>query len=373
MQNKDFNTLIDKYLNNELSTGEKENVELWVHYITDHSAAEALTAEEQKERGERIFKALGKRISAEAESCIATSGKLSGVPTDVMTGKVPGAVAGEALEVAEKVSGTDNCGLSKIIQSEEGRSFLRKLRPAVKIAAALILVSSLIFCFRTSLLETLNIYQYASISNSGSSITKAILSDGSIVWLKGNSVLTYPLKFKGKLRMVDLKGEALFEIAKDPAHPFEISCAGLKTRALGTSFNIRHARDQIEVNVLTGRVFLSSEKTPPVILHSHQKAVYLEHKKTIVKQLQPVIELASLTRGTEYMMQFNDARVSDVVHRIENKFEIEITLKDKRISNNRITADFTDQSLVNTISMMSEVFDMEFRIDGQSVTMEDKT
>jgi transmembrane sensor len=353
MQNKDFNSLIEKYLHNRLSAEEKENVELWVRHIADHSAAEELTDEEQKVRGERIFKALGKRISASAEAS---------------------AIAEEANEGAVFCQPeVPSAEIQTTVLSDERKHFLRKHFQAAKIAASLILVCSLIFCFRNRLLEVFNSSQYASVSNKGKAITKAILSDGSIVWLKGNSELIYPLKFKGSLRMVDLKGEALFEIAKDPAHPFEISCAGLKTRVLGTSFNIRHTSDKIEVKVLTGRVYLSSAKSAALILHPYQKAVYLEHKKTIVKQLEPVVEVASLTRGTEYMMKFNDALVADVLHRIENKFEVEITFKDKKITNNRITADFTDQSLLNTISVMSDVFNMDFRIDGQSVTMSDKT
>jgi len=330
MQQKDFDKLIEKYLNNELDKTEKDNLELWIRHITDEAAAEELRETEQKERGERIFKALGERINSPEQAV-------------------------------------------SIAQSQNKVPLFRKLSPAVKIAATVLLVCSLIFCFHTPLFEVLNIRQILSVSNSGRQITKTILSDGSIVWLKGDSELIYPVKFKGNLRNVDLKGEALFEIAKDPAHPFEIRCAGLKTRVLGTSFNIRHTSHKIEVNVLTGRVFLSSAKSAPVILHPYQKAVYLEQKKTIVKQAEPVLEVASLTRGTEYMMQFNDARVADVLQRIENKFEVQITVTNKRIINNRVTADFTDQSLQNTISMMSDVFNMDFRIDGQSVTLEDKS
>lgn len=330
MQNKDFDDLIEKYLNDELSIDEKNNVESWIRHITDQSAAAKLTAEEQTARGERIFKVLGKRINGSEEPTV-----MSLPPKRKIIFQRPGLLS--------------------------------------KIAASLFICCSLIFCFHARIFQALNIRQYASVSNSGGEITKTILSDGSIVWLKGDSELTYPVKFKGNLRNVDLEGEALFEIAKDPAHPFEIHCAGLKTRVLGTSFNIKHTSHKIEVNVLTGRVFLSSAKSAPIILHPYQKAVYLEQKKIIVKQAEPVVEVASLTRGTEYMMQFNDARVSDVLHRIENKFEVQITVTNKRIINNRVTADFTDQSLVNTISMMSDVFNMDFRIDGQSVTLEDKS
>jgi len=39
-------------------------------------------------------------------------------------------------------------------------------------------------------------------------ITKAVLPDGSEVWLNSRSELTYPQRFKGKERTVMLKGEA---------------------------------------------------------------------------------------------------------------------------------------------------------------------
>jgi len=321
MQNKDFDTLLEKYLNNQLSIEERNDVELWLQHITDHTASERLNASEQEEQGKRIFKVLEERI------------------------RQP-----EAIQ----------------------RTLFQKLSPAFKIAASVILCVSLLLMFHTRIEEVLNIRQIASATNSGTEITKTILSDGSIVWLKGESKLTYPVKFKGTLRNVDLEGEALFEIAKDHIHPFVIHCAGLSTRVLGTSFNIKHSSHKIEVKVLTGRVFLSSANSKAIILHPYQKAVYLELKKTIVKQAEPVVEVASLTRGTEYNMQFNDARVEDVLQRIEKKFEIDITVENKKLNSNRITADFTDQSLLNTVSMMSEAFNADFRIDGQSVTLTDK-
>jgi transmembrane sensor len=321
MQNKDFDTLIEKYLNDQLTVNEKDEVELWLKHVADTDTADSLTGLEQEERGKRIFKAVENRITQ---------------------------------------------------PQVEIRSLSRKLEPVLKIAALVLLCCSMIIIFRSRLEEVFDIRQYACATNNGSQITKTILSDGSIVWLKGKSKLTYPVKFKDNLRNVDLEGEALFEVAKDPAHPFVIHCAGLSTRVLGTSFNIRHTSHKIEVHVLTGRVFLSSANSAAIILHPYQKAVYLELKKTIVKQVEPVIEVASLIKGTEYNMLFDDTPVEDVLERIEKKFEVKITLEKRKLDHNRITADFTDQSLLNTISMMSEAFNMDFRIDGQSVTLADK-
>jgi len=39
----------------------------------------------------------------------------------------------------------------------------------------------------------------------------------------------------------------------------------------------------------------------------------------------------------------------------------------------RITADFTDQSLLNTMTMMSEALNLNFQIDDGSVILTEKT
>lgn len=322
MEEKEFEILIDKYLNDQLSDDEKTSIELWLHHVTDPKATDFLIELEREERGMRIYKELNDRIKED--------------------------------------------------RKKSRSALILSMRPVLKIAASVLLCGLLVFAFRTRVKEIFIAEQYASATNVKGRITKTILSDGSIVWLKGKSKLTYPVTFSGNLRNVDLEGEALFEVAKDHLHPFVIHCAGLSTRVLGTSFNIKYTSHKIEVNVLTGRVFLSSKNSAAVTLHPYQKAVYSELRKTIVKQAGPVVEVASLTNGTEYNMLFNDARVEDVLQRIGKKFEVQISVKNQKINNNRITADFTDQSLLNTVSMMSEAFNLGFRIDGKSVTLEDK-
>jgi ferric-dicitrate binding protein FerR (iron transport regulator) len=62
---------------------------------------------------------------------------------------------------------------------------------------------------------------------------KVILEDGTIIWLKGNSSLTYPEHFVSATREVNLIGEALFEVAKDASHPFIVHSNGMNTRFWG--------------------------------------------------------------------------------------------------------------------------------------------
>jgi transmembrane sensor len=56
-----------------------------------------------------------------------------------------------------------------------------------------------------------------------------VLSDGSKVWINGNSKLVSPETFNGKTREVALYGEAFFDIRHDPARPFIIKTGPVKT------------------------------------------------------------------------------------------------------------------------------------------------
>jgi len=317
MQEKEFKELIEKYLNGDLDEEQNSSVENWLEYITDHHASDRLSIAEKQDAEKNISAKLFERIN------------------------LPVAVAKAPLTVT--------------------------LRPVFKIAASLILIMAMGIGFRGKLKEVFDIDQIATVSNHPGKITKSILSDGSIVWLKGKSKLVYPRNFKGKQRNVNLEGEALFEVAKDAARPFIIQCGSLTAQALGTSFNIKKENNSIEVDVLTGRVCLSSQNIAGLTLNRRQKGIYSETRQTLHKLAKPILEVASLTRGTEYDMLFNDARLADVIQRIQNKFEVRISVKKMRSFNTLITADFTDQSLKNTMSMISEALNMQFEIEGQSV------
>jgi ferric-dicitrate binding protein FerR (iron transport regulator) len=199
-------------------------------------------------------------------------------------------------------------------------------------------------------------------------ITKQILSDGTIVWLKGESRLTYPVKFSSAERTVVLEGEALFEVAKDARHPFLIHCGSLTTQVLGTSFNIRRVGHEVAISVLTGAVSLNGNR----ILREHENAVYSEVQATVTTGHATTEAVHEFTKGTEYNMAFNDARMQEVIQRIEKKFEVDIQTRDTAIANNLFTADLTDQSLQTTMEMISQVLNLEVTIKGKTIFMQPK-
>lgn len=95
------------------------------------------------------------------------------------------------------------------------------------------------------------------------------LSDGTRVWLNAMSELEFPVDFVGQERRVRLNGEAYFEVTADPERPFVVETAGMKTRVLGTSFNVQAYSDEQRVftTLLSGKVevCLESEKASLVL------------------------------------------------------------------------------------------------------------
>ncbi len=82
------------------------------------------------------------------------------------------------------------------------------------------------------------------------------LPDGSIVVLNASSQLSYRNDFNSKSRKIHLKGEAYFEVAKNPDIPFEVYTDDLVITAIGTSFNVNafENKQTEKVALNTGKV-----------------------------------------------------------------------------------------------------------------------
>jgi transmembrane sensor len=79
------------------------------------------------------------------------------------------------------------------------------------------------------------------------------IADGSKIHLNTASRLEVDVNERQRTIRL-LRGEALFEVARDPARPFIVEVAGTRVRVLGTAFNVR-VRDQfVEVAVTEGLV-----------------------------------------------------------------------------------------------------------------------
>ena len=79
------------------------------------------------------------------------------------------------------------------------------------------------------------------------------LADGSHVTLNTASKLLVSYR-RGERRVRLARGEALFEVAKNPSRPFSVQIGDARVRALGTTFMVRAGPGSTAVTLLEGSV-----------------------------------------------------------------------------------------------------------------------
>ncbi|PSL33203.1 FecR family protein [Chitinophaga ginsengisoli] len=320
MDNKEFKHLLDRYTKGLLNKQEMEHLEKWLDTMEDKAAFDRLSTEELSSSKEEMFSSLQQRIRRQAKT-------------------------------------------------------VRMFRPAQKIAVAATIAVIIVtgYIWRKSVLDIVAPHRTTYAYSDKGHVHKQILSDGSIVWLKGKSKLTFPAAFNEKERPVTLEGEALFEVAKDAKRPFVVYCGSLTTGVLGTSFNIRkNEKGEVAISVLTGSVVVGSKSTKEQVVRTNESIVYSEVQASVVNVHPSRTDIHEFIRGTEYDMAFNDARMNDVIQKIEKKFEVKINLEDTAIQKLVITADMTDQSLEHTMEMISQALNLDIAITDKMVFIRPK-
>ena len=106
-------------------------------------------------------------------------------------------------------------------------------------AAVVILAIGLGLLYRESIINTIDPVKQLQFTSTARQYRQLTLADGSRVWLSPSSTISYPDKFRGKQRNVNIEGEAYFEVVHDAGHPFVIQSGVVKTVVLGTSFDIQ--------------------------------------------------------------------------------------------------------------------------------------
>ncbi|HYV96385.1 MAG TPA: FecR domain-containing protein, partial [Gemmatimonadaceae bacterium] len=88
------------------------------------------------------------------------------------------------------------------------------------------------------------------------------LADGTHVTLGPRTELRASAKFNRANRLVELVGEAFFDVHHDTSHAFQVRAFGVVTEDLGTSFNVRALADSVvRVTVIDGSASVRLERS----------------------------------------------------------------------------------------------------------------
>lgn len=173
------------------------------------------------------------------------------------------------------------------------------------------------------------------------------LPDGSKVWLNTNSSITYPTMFErtGK-RVVEMSGEAYFEVQSDVNHPFVVRIGGVDVQATGTQFNI-NAYDQTVVTLVEGRVGVRALDHDYPLLPDQQITITQEGE-ALTSRVDPFQSIS----WKDGLLAFRDARLEDVFKRLQQIYHVEFVIKDPEISSYIYRATFRGETIDRIVNLL---------------------
>lgn len=225
--------------------------------------------------------------------------------------------------------------LNRQIDAQEGNAKISLRRRILMWSSAaallLLLVVSGYYC-RHLLLpegETLSIY---ICNESPDRVDEVTLPDGSSVWLAPNSSIRYEEFVAGKPRVVALGGEAFFEVVPDPYHPFYVKTAFHDVKVLGTSFEVNTHPDKpyMEVLLMNGLVQLEKEGEPLALLNPGEQALFEKGGETLKINNVDVNTLTSWRFG---LITLTEVSINEILDCLEHTYNISIRMNTKRINN----------------------------------------
>jgi transmembrane sensor len=197
------------------------------------------------------------------------------------------------------------------------------------------------------------------------------LSDGSKVWLNALSSLRYPTDFSGAERVVELTGEAYFEIAKNnnngKSMPFKVRTpSGVEVEVLGTHFNIMAYEEEpaIKTTLLEGSVKITSADHTSALLEPSQQAQITKEGRVAILKNYNVNQAVAWKNN---LFVFKNTELDVIMRQVSRWYDVEVVYKD----------DVRSRQFIGRMSRMenaSEVLDLlkltgavDFEIQGRKI------
>lgn len=185
------------------------------------------------------------------------------------------------------------------------------------------------------------------------------LPDGSLVFLNSNSSISYSKNFKNK-RELELTGEAYFEVKSNPEKPFLVETEKIKTRVLGTSFNIQaYKNSQTKVSVNTGKVEVDLKDISEKIILIKNQQLSLNNPNGPVLTKDNSEDFIAWTKNT---IVLKNTSLGEAAKILENWYDIEINFTNKELQELKISGKFKNEKFINILKSIAIVKQLEIEL-----------
>ena len=191
-----------------------------------------------------------------------------------------------------------------------------------------------------------------------------VLADGTKVYLNAVSSIKYPTQFNGDQRIVELDGEAYFEVAKNKNKPFIVKSGDQDIEVLGTHFNV-HAYDNesvVKTTLLEGSVAVSYKNQKAILKPGQQSNVSDKFSNITVKQVDT--EAAIAWKNGRF--KFDNADLKTVMRQLERWYGIKVEYRGD-VSDVRFNGGtFMNKNLSEVLKVL-ELSNIKFKVEGKTI------
>lgn len=191
------------------------------------------------------------------------------------------------------------------------------------------------------------------------------LPDGSVVTLNKKSSISYPRHFDGKIRNVQLTGEAFFNVTPDKAKPFLISVNDVTVKVVGTSFNVKDNSLKTEVVVETGIVEVA-RADQKVWLTPKEEATVMKETPTLVKD-RAEDEFHNYYRTRRLIC--DNTPLWRLVEILNEAYDADIVIGNDRLRNLPIHTTFDRQDLPQILSIIEVTLSLKTEYRGGQIIL----
>ena len=196
-----------------------------------------------------------------------------------------------------------------------------------------------------------------------------VLSDGTKVFLNADSELKYPVEFSDGKRIVDLKGEAYFEVHKDSLRPFIVRMNGAEVTVLGTSFNVNTYGDdgQIYTTLVNGSVRVSSVKNgqAEVLKPGMQSVMNVQSGLLTVRK----VDVEPYVAWREGRFVFRAMTLDLIMRQLQRWYDFEVFYQNSELKDYEFRGVIKrDMDLDKVLSVIKATTNVDFEVQGKVLT-----
>ncbi len=195
------------------------------------------------------------------------------------------------------------------------------------------------------------------------------LPDGTKVWLNASSSIRYPTAFTAKQRLVEVKGEVYFEVAKNAEKPFVVRVGDMRVHVLGTHFNVNAYRNEayITTTLLEGKVSVGTVRSPDntLVLVPGQTASLNKEGEMRLNKNADLDEVVGWKNG---LFVFHHDDLPAIMRRLSRWYDIQVEYKNGIIPANHFTGTIRrSENISKVLKMLELTGGAHFEIKGRKV------